>query len=52
MAVTNGDRQDGDTATAAYRESDLEVTVATLDEDLTVQVEQNGRLVAAENCYL
>jgi hypothetical protein len=31
----------------AYREPDAELVLGTLEEDLTVQVERNGRLVAA-----
>ncbi len=47
VGVTNGHHDNGDSETAAYREPDTEVAVATLEEDLTVQVERDGRLVAA-----
>jgi len=47
VGVTNGQHANGGSATAAYREPDAEVMVAPLEEDLTVQVERNGRLVAA-----
>ena len=48
VGVANGRHTNGHPTTAgAYREPDMEVPVGTLDEDLTVQVERNGRLVAA-----
>ncbi len=47
VGVSNGRHANGDSPTAAYREPDAEVLVAQLEEDLTVQVERNGRLVAA-----
>lgn len=45
--MTNGYPRNRDAGTATYREPDAEVAMATLEEDLTVQVERNGRLVAA-----
>jgi hypothetical protein len=45
VAVTNGQHQPA-AAGGMVREPDAEVPVATLDEEMTVQVEQNGRLVA------
>ena len=47
VRVSNGQHANGGSPTAAYREPDAEVMVAPLEEDLTVQVERNGRLVAA-----
>jgi hypothetical protein len=47
VGVSNGSHANGGTPTAAYREPDVEVMVAPLEEDLTVQVERNGRMVAA-----
>ena len=47
VGVANGTHPHTPTAAGAVREPDAEVPVATLDEELTVQVERNGRLVAA-----
>lgn len=47
VAVTNGTGHPPPTQTGTAREPDVEIAVATLDEDVTVQVEKNGRLVAA-----
>ncbi len=47
VGVSNGQHSNGSSPTAAYREPDAEVMVAPLEEDLTVQVERDGRLVAA-----
>ncbi len=47
VGVSNGRHPTVAVPTAAYREPDAEVMVGTLEEDLTVQVERNGRLVAA-----
>ncbi|MFY7952430.1 MAG: DUF4058 family protein [Armatimonadaceae bacterium] len=46
VGVANGRHSNGQ-ASGAYREPDVEVMVAPLEEDLTVQVARNGRLVAA-----
>jgi hypothetical protein len=45
VGVVNGQHPTG-AAGGMVREPDAEVTVATLDEEMTVQVERDGRLVA------
>jgi hypothetical protein len=47
VAVTNGTGHPPPTRTGAAPEPDVEIAVATLEEDMTVQVEKDGRLVAA-----
>ena len=46
VGVANGRHSDPAPAGGALREPDVEVPVATLEEDLTVQVQRDGRLVA------
>ncbi len=46
VGVTNGHHSEPPSAGGAVREPDTEVTVATLEEDLTAQVVRYGRLVA------
>lgn len=47
VAVTNGVHPKSPVATATSREPDWESAVATLEEDTSVQIEKDGRLVAA-----
>ena len=47
VAVTNGTAPHAPTPTRTVPEPDVEVAVATLEEDATVMVEREGRLVAA-----
>lgn len=44
--ATNGPAPNGHTAHTSAPEPDVEVAVATLEDETTVQVERNGRLVA------
>ena len=46
VGVANGRHPDPASAGGVVREPDVEVPVATLEEDLTVQVQRDGRLVA------
>lgn len=46
VAVTNGTGHPHTTRTGTTWQPDVEVSIATLDDDTTVQVEKNGRLVA------
>lgn len=47
VGATNGQHSAGGSSGGAYREPDVEVLVAPLEQDLTVQVERDERLVAA-----